>query len=178
MRAAVWNGQERPSFFYYDTLNVVKPAVPRKKRTSWILFAAIVVVLSVVLRRRRYAVPAPVSGAPALPTRDQKVFEDFTAYVRANLKNELSRAEIEAAMKMSYSNVYRVVRMFSKASIKNYVLKERIEKAKALLKDTRLNVTEVMMESGFSDSAHFSRSFKKHVGVPPTDFRKEKWGEG
>jgi AraC-like DNA-binding protein len=182
VRAVVWNEQERPSYFFYDTLRVAPSRAARRKATRlyWPDYLLVLLLSGfaawLVFRTRQIRKPAPSGGAPPEPTREQKIFNGFKDYVRANLKNALSRAEIEAHMKMSYSNVYRIVRIFSNASIKNFILRERIEKAKALLSETRLSVTEVMLESGFSDSAHFSRSFKKHAGASPTDFRKSRWG--
>lgn len=49
----------------------------------------------------------------------------------------------------------------------------RIERAKALLKDPSMRVHEVAEQAGFSDVAHFSRSFKNLVGKTPGEYRAE-----
>ena len=48
----------------------------------------------------------------------------------------------------------------------------RIDLAKKLLADPSLRVHEVAEKSGYADVAHFSRSFKKHVGCTPGEYRK------
>ena len=48
----------------------------------------------------------------------------------------------------------------------------RIDLAKTLLADPSLRVHEVAEKTGYSDVAHFSRSFKKHVGCTPGEYRK------
>ncbi len=48
----------------------------------------------------------------------------------------------------------------------------RIEHAKALLLRTRLSAGEIAAICGFEDESYFGRFFKKHMGVPPGEFRK------
>ncbi len=57
------------------------------------------------------------------------------------------------------------------ASFVVYVNKLRISMATILLRDTELPVNEIMYRVGFSDSAHFSRIFKKHTGTTPKEYR-------
>ena len=49
----------------------------------------------------------------------------------------------------------------------------RIARAKELLKDPALRIHEIAEETGFSDVAHFSRSFKKITGCTPGEFRNQ-----
>ncbi len=49
----------------------------------------------------------------------------------------------------------------------------RIERAKALLINTTLPVTEIMLESGFTTKSNFNREFQRVVGTSPTAFRQQ-----
>lgn len=49
----------------------------------------------------------------------------------------------------------------------------RLERAKTLLKDPSMRIHEVAEQAGFSDVAHFSRSFKNLVGKTPGEYRAE-----
>ncbi|NMB95056.1 MAG: helix-turn-helix transcriptional regulator [Clostridiaceae bacterium] len=49
----------------------------------------------------------------------------------------------------------------------------RIDQAERLLKNTDMNITEVSLAIGFSDSNYFSRIFKKYKNVPPSEKNKE-----
>jgi len=53
-----------------------------------------------------------------------------------------------------------------------YLNEYRIHQAMALLADTNLNIIEIALSSGFSDSNYFSRVFKAITSVSPTDFRR------
>ena len=50
----------------------------------------------------------------------------------------------------------------------------RVEQARRLLMDPALRVHEVAERTGFSDVAHFSKSFKKFTGCTPGEYRNEK----
>lgn len=75
----------------------------------------------------------------------------------------------------TFVSTYYISRLFRKEMGKNFVdcLNEiRIEKAKLLLKDIRYKTYEVAESVGIPDAHYFSRLFKKHVGVTPTEFRE------
>ena len=51
------------------------------------------------------------------------------------------------------------------------VNRHRADEAKRLLGETGLNTLEVALEVGFNSRSTFNAAFKKHVGVPPSEFR-------
>jgi transcriptional regulator GlxA family with amidase domain len=54
-----------------------------------------------------------------------------------------------------------------------YLQKTRIEAAKKLLVETNQQMTEVMMNSGYSDPKAFRKIFRKTVGMTPTGYREK-----
>lgn len=57
------------------------------------------------------------------------------------------------------------------ASLKQYVLKERLDRAKVLLSNGA-SVHEVAIVCGYADDSYFSKHFKHHAGVSPTDYKR------
>ena len=53
-----------------------------------------------------------------------------------------------------------------------WLIKRRVLHAANLISNTRLSITQIALESGFEDLSHFSRAFKKVMGVSPTDHKK------
>lgn len=53
-----------------------------------------------------------------------------------------------------------------------YLIERRIDRAKRLLRETRLPLTEIAMRTGFSTPSHFSTAFRARTGIAPRDYRK------
>jgi AraC-like DNA-binding protein/ligand-binding sensor protein len=77
---------------------------------------------------------------------------------------------------VSYVNVSRFYfcKLFKKATgmtLTEYVSRVRVEKAKSLLVDSSLRISEVVYAAGFGSIPQFNSVFKRHVGMPPTQYR-------
>jgi AraC-like DNA-binding protein len=67
------------------------------------------------------------------------------------------------------------IRSFKRAygrTPQNYRIHYLILQAKSLLSDTRLSVSGIANICGYSDQYYFSRLFKKHTGVTPSEYRR------
>ena len=56
-------------------------------------------------------------------------------------------------------------------SPKQYLLNKRLTRAKELLKETNASVFEIANSVGYDDQLYFSRIFKKHIGISPTEYK-------
>jgi len=77
---------------------------------------------------------------------------------------------------VNYVNVSRFYfcKLFKKATgmtLTEYVSRVRVEKAKSLLVDSSLRISEVVYAAGFGSIPQFNSVFKRHVGMPPTQYR-------
>ncbi len=72
-----------------------------------------------------------------------------------------------------YSHLSRVFSHHQKDTIEHYLIRLRIEKAKELLTYKDNNVSEVAYNLGYASAAHFSRQFKKMVGVSPSVYQNK-----
>jgi AraC family transcriptional regulator len=92
-------------------------------------------------------------------------------YMNDNLGEDLALTSIAASVSLS---PYHFARMFKRSvglSPHQYVLRQRIERAKSLLTSTTLTVGEVSREVGFASPSHFAQQFGRLVGVPPSAYR-------
>jgi len=107
----------------------------------------------------------PASG---LPTRILKRVVDKMQV----LDDELSLESL--AQESGYSRVH-FVRMFRAAtgrSPHNYLLNLRIERARELLSNPALPLTDIALDCGFSSHSHLTRVFRQFVGVTPSEYRR------
>ena len=53
-----------------------------------------------------------------------------------------------------------------------YLLTRRLERARHLLRTTDRSVAEICLDVGFTSVGSFTTTFRRHVGVTPTDYRR------
>jgi len=73
---------------------------------------------------------------------------------------------------MSRSNLMRVFRKATGQTPIEYLIRLRIQRAMALLRNSTLSVTEIAFEVGFKDSNYFTRQFRRVLGQSPRSFRQ------
>ena len=92
-------------------------------------------------------------------------------YMRAHCAEHLSLADVAAHVYVSQWHLSKLINRHANQSFFDLLGRMRIERAKALLDDTSLRVHDVAEQSGYSDVAHFSKSFKRFTGVTPGEYR-------
>jgi AraC family transcriptional regulator len=98
------------------------------------------------------------------PSRLKQVLD----YIHDNLGQSLSLAELAGIANLSSSRFTRVFRQEMGVSPHQYILQARIERAKHLLQSKRnLSIGNIAYQVGFADQSHFTRHFKRIVGVTP-----------
>jgi AraC-like DNA-binding protein len=89
-------------------------------------------------------------------------------------KNQSEDLSLEQVAKAVNTSTFYFCKMFKKATginFTDYLSRVRIEKAKNLLLNPNLRVSEIAYEVGFQSLTHFNRVFKKIVGQSPTEYR-------
>jgi len=93
------------------------------------------------------------------------------AYIKDNQAEDLSLGQVARAVNTS---TFYFCKMFKKATGLNfteYLSRVRVEKAKNLLLNPNLRVSEIAFEVGFQSLTHFNRVFKKITGQSPSEYR-------
>ena len=115
---------------------------------------------------RRYAVQKyTIDNAVGHPSRI--VIQRVIEYIHDNLAHQLTLAELAFIANMSSYHFARTFKQATGMAPHQYVLHTRIERAKGLLLQGKFSVAEVALNVGFFDQSHFTRYFKRVVGVTP-----------
>ena len=93
--------------------------------------------------------------------------------LEANCRDQYTLENLAKECHTSVSTLSHQFKKITGFSIFEYLFSCRIATAKNLLTKTELNISEIVEQSGFSDSSNFSRSFKNSVGMTPSKFRKK-----
>lgn len=105
------------------------------------------------------------------------VEDDYiTSAIRMFDYNYASAITVDQVANRLTLNTAYFSRVFSERmgiSPKQYLLNKRIERAKELLIKTNASIFEIANSVGYDNQFYFSRLFKKHVKVPPLEYRKQ-----
>lgn len=107
-------------------------------------------------------------------SHDQKVLKKAISVVEANISDPLFNVEKMAAeMTMSRTNLHRKLKSITGFPPGELIRSIRLRKAAKLIASRVDSVTQIAQFVGFDDYSHFSKSFKKHFGVSPTQYGTE-----
>lgn len=98
--------------------------------------------------------------------------ERAAAYIRENLSQELSVQAIARGTNISKSVLYTAFHRRFGCTVSDYIRRQRVERSKALLLQTRLSMEEIAQQTGFSSASYYSRAFKEITGISPLRYRK------
>jgi transcriptional regulator GlxA family with amidase domain len=97
-------------------------------------------------------------------------------YIQRHLSEDISIEDLSKKACMSTSHFYRTFRNEMGMSPVNFIMEQRIAKAKKLLKETNLSIQEVGYRCGFNNLSYFNRVFKREEALTPTNFRMKESG--
>lgn len=104
----------------------------------------------------------------------EKNVERIKVYIETHFKENLTRESLASEVFMNPDYLSKLFKKNTGSSLMDYVTKVRIEQARELLKKTALSVSEIAIETGYSNTAYFTKMFKKYTnGVTPREYRKE-----
>ncbi len=129
------------------------------------------VILVQLLRHRSDLAPrrfAALAGGGVLAPRRLRRAEE---YIEANLARDLPLAEIAAVAGLSELHFARAFRQAAGEPPHRYLVRRRVERAKALLRETDEPVSQIALACGFASHSHLSTWFRRLVGATPSTYR-------
>jgi two-component system response regulator YesN len=95
-------------------------------------------------------------------------------YIGTNFSNEgLSIKDISAHVHLSASYLCTIFKTQTGQTLNQYLTGFRIDRAKEMLRDPRNKVNQVAQEVGYADCNYFGKTFKKVVGLSPSEYREQ-----
>lgn len=121
-----------------------------------------------MLRHYAKTTPQPLAFTGGLSANRLRHVEEF---IKENYSRDLKLAELAQVAGMSSFHFAREFKRTTGTTPHQYLIKFRIERAKALLAKNDLPLIEVGLQSGFSHQSHFTRLFRRFTGTTPHSYR-------
>jgi len=149
--------------------------LPRRheRRIRGLRETALCLELLAIAFEDRADVLVPGTRRPGARARERR--SRFLEVVRAVEEEPLdgvSLASVADRIGISERQASRLFRSELGTTFREHVTRVRMERAKALLRDTRLPVIEVAAETGWSSLGHFTATFRRRVGLSPSHYRR------
>jgi AraC family transcriptional regulator len=129
---------------------------------------AVALVSGYAVRQR----PAQISRGGLGPARLRRIRE----WIQAKLEGDLSLDEMARSVGLSTAHFARMFRKSTGETPHQFVLRHRLERAKAMLRAPDARVLDVAVACGFKTQQHFAQVFRDVCGVSPTGYRQDFMG--
>lgn len=120
-----------------------------------------------LFRGNRPATKGPARLSPAQ-------LSDALGFLETSLPARVDLATLAGLAGLSQSHYHRAFKASTGLAPYQWQLVARIERAKALLLDTRSSLDDVAAATGFADAVHFGRTFRKLTGATPSAWRRDR----
>jgi len=92
-------------------------------------------------------------------------------YIHAHLDRDLSLAELAEVINISPTYFASLFKQAIEVSPHQYVVQQRVERAKLMLSKTDLAIADIALQVGFSSQSHLNQQFKRLTGMTPKQVR-------
>ena len=99
--------------------------------------------------------------------------EQIACYIAENCCSPLSLNSIAEQFYMNKCYLSRIFKEITGFTVNGYLHARRIQKARALLVQDPMNISEISEAAGYENLTYFERVFKKHTGMSPLEYRRQ-----
>ena len=121
---------------------------------------------------REFLVSPDYQATDATYERYRSLMDKAISYIDKHYTESLSLEDACRISTLSKTYFCYLFKLITKQTFVEYITQRRIQGAMRLLEHTDCSIQRVSEQMGFHDAAHFSRTFKKVVGVSPRSYRK------
>ena len=121
---------------------------------------------------REFLISPDYKSDDAIYERYRILMNRAIAYIDAHYTESLSLEDVCRISTLSKTYFCYLFKLITKKTFVEYITERRIQGAMRMLENTDCSIQTVSEQTGFHDAAHFSRTFKKAVGISPRAYRK------
>ncbi|MEW6131046.1 MAG: AraC family transcriptional regulator [Acidobacteriota bacterium] len=102
----------------------------------------------------------------------ERKLRQVLAYIEDHLSADLSLRELAEIAGLSVSHFKNLFRESVGLTAHQYLIRRRVERAKTLLTDGKLSISQIAFETGFAHQSHLARHMRRLLGVSPKALRR------
>jgi two-component system response regulator YesN len=167
--------------YYHAMLHVIYPLLHQKNVSVRSLYPGErepeeSVVTRSLPQLKQWTLDLISRAIPVLYPDDQSpmtIVDQLCIYIENHIGEELMREELASFAGFNPAYLSRLFRKEKGMSLSEFILQRRVAKAKTLLSQSTVKVTDIAGKVGYYNYSHFTKMFKKCTGITPQEFRKQ-----
>lgn len=150
-------------------VDILKDGLERPTHAAFMTMACVLLVGRLLEIFGSRPMPPAVNGGLGV-SRQRRVL----SYIDAHLQDDLTLERLAAEVDLSPDHFGRAFRASLGVSPLRYIAQRRLQRAKALLLDPAMSITDIAMALGFATPSHFTSNFHKATGTTPSQWRRDR----
>ena len=114
------------------------------------------------------------TGEPGEAQKAENAVSKVKQYIDEHFCENITRDTLGEIVYLSPGYLAATFKKITGSSLGSYIIEKRVERAKELLSEGSLTVSEVAFAVGYDNFTYFSRLFKNKVGIMPKEYKKTK----
>lgn len=150
-------------------------------KTIAIVVVSVVVILLILLiirKKRKVKISSESASsqtASSEPFSSDSAEQELLQKARTLIEQHLSDSsygveQLAADLCMERTGLYKKIVALTGDKPVNFIKNIRLKQAATLLRDGRLSINEIALQTGFSSPSYFTKCFKSHFGVKPSEY--------
>ncbi|MDN3492822.1 helix-turn-helix domain-containing protein [Winogradskyella bathintestinalis] len=155
-----------------DSINQLK-AIKQKGVVRTLLIQGLVnVILAMEIEQHSMDLESSQNPTGSLTTYELKQVKELSDYINNFPETNLSVMELAAKISISPAKVQVGFKLMHGKTLNTYIRYVRIKKSEELIKNTDLNISEIVYSLGFSSRSYFSKIFKDQYNCSPIEYKQ------
>lgn len=154
-------------------------------KTIAIVVVSVVVILLILLiirKKRKVKISSESASsqtASSEPFSSDSAEQELLQKARTLIEQHLSDSsygveQLAADLCMERTGLYKKIVALTGDKPVNFIKNIRLKQAATLLRDGRLSINEIALQTGFSSPSYFTKCFKSHFGIKPSEYSEKK----
>ena len=118
-----------------------------------------------------------ISSKPALKSKayglSKLQLSRVTDYIKTNLAQDISISDLATLLNMSTSHFSRAFKQSMRTTPYQYLIQQRVGRAKQLLNKQSIPISEIALDCGFANQTHLTKVFRQMIGVTPKTYQRQ-----
>jgi len=115
--------------------------------------------------------PIPDNTGKSIRRMSGRRLREVLTYIEDNLSQNISLADIAAVAGLSVSHFKSLFRETVGMPAHQYLIRRRVDRAKSLLGEGKMSISQIAYETGFAHQSHLARHMRRVLGLSPKSLR-------